>query len=96
MPSKPYRAACHLFDWSICIWVSGIGSALIKVTTRAWIKATIAIISLKVIGISQTLISTVPNPGWGLTSHQRSLTEFIIPAFSSCSVKFSKWFHLFK
>ena len=45
-PSKPYRAACHLFDWSICIWVSGIGSALIKTTTRAWIKATIAIISL--------------------------------------------------
>ena len=52
---------------------------MIKVTTRACIKATIAIISLKVVGISQTLISTVPNPGCGLISHQRSLTELIIP-----------------
>ena len=38
----------------------------------------------------QALISTVPKPGWGLTSHQRSFTDLIISASIKLFVNFVK------
>ena len=95
-PSSPYRTACHLFDSKIWIWVLGYSSTFCNVTTNACINATKARVFSRLIGISQILISTVPKPGWGLTSHQRSFTDLIMSAFIKLFVSFVKWFQSFK